>query len=150
MADLNRSPNYSDHFHLSYQNILFVSFPFLLSLNYAEAFSNSRPINIYSYTIRLQNGVSCLYKMIHKTIVQSLPLLFTKYHMFKRNDIQMTEYILIHPNFLYDSALLVLGLLFLLTRYLRIDKYYVLSIFMPSGSIQFYSNLQFNMTCIYH
>ena len=39
---------------------------------------------------------------------------------------------------------------FLLTRYLRIDKNYTLSIFMLSGSIQFYSNLQFNMTCIYH
>ena len=73
--------------------------------NYAEAFSNGRPINIYSYTIRLQNGVSFLYKMIHKTIVQSLTLLFTKYHMFKRNDMHMTGYILIRRNFLYDSAL---------------------------------------------
>ena len=73
--------------------------------NYAEAFSNGRPINIYSYTIRLQNGVSFLYKMIHKTIVQSLTLLFAKYHMFKRNDMHMTGYILIRCNFLYDSAL---------------------------------------------
>ena len=39
---------------------------------------------------------------------------------------------------------------FLLTRNLRIDKNYTLSIFMLSGSIQFYSNFQFNMTCIYH
>ena len=74
--------------------------------NYAEAFSNGRPINIYSYIIRLQNGVSCLYQMIYKTIVQSLTLLFTKYHMFKRNDMHMTGYILIRRNFLYDSALL--------------------------------------------
>ena len=44
--------------------------------NYAEAVSNGRPINIYFYTIRLQNGVSCLYKMIYKTIVQRLTLLF--------------------------------------------------------------------------
>ena len=40
--------------------------------------------------------------------------------------------------------------LFMFTRNLRIDKNYTLSIFMLSGSIQFYSNFQFNMTCIYH
>ena len=68
MADLNRSPVYSDRFHLSYQNILFMSFRFKV-FNYAEAVSNGRPINIYFYTICLQNGVSCLYKMIYKTIV---------------------------------------------------------------------------------
>ena len=39
---------------------------------------------------------------------------------------------------------------FLFTRNLGIDKNYTLSIFMLSGSIQFYSNFQFNMTCIYH
>ena len=39
---------------------------------------------------------------------------------------------------------------FLFTRNLHIDKNYTLSIFMLSGSIQFYSNYQFNMTCIYH
>ena len=39
---------------------------------------------------------------------------------------------------------------FLFTRNLRIDKNYTLSIFMLSGSIQFYSNFQFNSTCIYH
>ena len=77
--------------------------------NYAEAFSNGRPINIYSYIICLQNGVSCLYKMIYKTIVQSLTLLFTKYHMFKRNDMHMTGYILIRRNFLYDYVLLDLA-----------------------------------------
>ena len=74
--------------------------------NYAEAFSSGRPINIYSYTIHLQNGVFCLYKMIHKAIVQSLTLLFAKYHMFKRNDMHMTKYILIHRKFLYNSVLL--------------------------------------------
>ena len=74
--------------------------------NYAELFSNGRPINIYSYTIRLQNDISCLCKMIHKTIVQSLTILFAKYHMFKRNDMHMKGYILICCNFLYDYALL--------------------------------------------
>ena len=77
--------------------------------NYVEAFSNGRPINIYYYTICLQNGVSCLYKMIYKTIVQSLTLLFTKYHMLKRNDMHMTGYILIRRNSLYDFALLNLA-----------------------------------------
>ena len=94
--------------------------------NYAEAFSNGRPINIYSYTIRLQNGVSCLYQMIYKTIVQSLTLLFTKYHMFKRNDMHMMgyilfffmemEYILIRHNFLYDSVLLDLAFFFVYSK----------------------------------
>ena len=74
--------------------------------NYAEVVSNSRPINIYFYTIRLQNGVSCLYKTIYKTIVQRLTLLFTKCHMLKKNGMQLTGYILICRNFLYDSALL--------------------------------------------
>ena len=77
--------------------------------NYAEAFSNGRPINIYFYAIRLQNDVSCVYKMIYKTIVQSLTLLFTEYHMFKRYDMHMTGYILIRRNFLYDSTLLDLA-----------------------------------------
>ena len=99
MADLNRSLVYSNRFHLSYQNILVMSFCFRV-FNYAEAFSNGRPINIYSYTIRLQNGLSCLYKMIQKTIVQSLTLLLEKFHMFKRNDMHMTGYILIRHKFL--------------------------------------------------
>ena len=73
-----------------------------------------------------------------------------KYHMFKRDDMHMAGYTLIRRNFLYDSALLVPGLLFFLTQYLCIDKNYTLRIFMLSGSIQFYSNIQFNMTCIYH
>ena len=90
---------------------LFMSFHFKV-LNYEEAFSNGRPINIYFYTIRLQNGLSCLYKMIHKTVVQNSTLLFTKYHMFKRCDIQMMGYILILRKFLYESALLALDLLF--------------------------------------
>ena len=108
MADSNRSLVYSDRFHLSYQNILFMSFHFRV-FNYAEAISNGRPINIYFYTIHLQNGVSCLYKMIYKTIVQGLTLLFTKCHTFKKNGMHMTGYILICYNFLYDSALLDLA-----------------------------------------
>ena len=61
----------------------------------------------------------------------------------------MMGYILISRNFLYDSTLLDL-VLFPVTRNLRIDKNYTLSIFMLSGSIQLYSNFQFNTTCIYH
>ena len=105
MVDPNRSPVYSDHFHLSYQKhfIYVISF---YSFKYTEAVSNGRPINIYFYTIRLQNGVPCLYKMIYKTIVKRLTLLFTKCHTFKKNGMHMTGYILIRCNFLYDSALL--------------------------------------------
>ena len=108
MVDPNRSSVYYDRFHLSYQNILFMSFHFRV-FNFTEAILNGRPLNIYFYTIRLQNGVSCLYKMIHKTLFQRLTLLFTKYNMFKINDMHMTGYILIHHNFLYDSALLDLA-----------------------------------------
>ena len=109
MVDSNQSPVYSDRFHLSYQNILFMSFHFRV-FNYAEAVSNGRPTIIYFSTIRLQNSVSCLYRMIYKTLVQRLTLLFTKYHMFKRNDMHMTWYIFIRRNFLYDFALLDLAL----------------------------------------
>ena len=108
MADPNRSPVYSDYFHLSYQNIIFMSFNFRV-FNYAESISNGRPINIYFYTILLQDGVSCLYKMIYKTIVQRLTLMFTKCHTFKKNGMHMTGYILIRHNFLYGSALLNLA-----------------------------------------
>ena len=79
--------------------------------SYVEVVSNGRPINIYFYTIRLQNGLPCLYKMIYNTIVQRLTLLFTKCYTLKKNGMHMTGYILIRRNFLYDSALLVLGLL---------------------------------------
>ena len=85
MEDPNRSPVYSDRLHLPYQNILFISFHFRV-FNYAEAASNGRPINIYFYTICLQNGVSCLYKMIYKTIVQRLTILFTKCHTLKKKE----------------------------------------------------------------
>ena len=77
--------------------------------NYAEAVSNGRRINICFYTIRLQNDVSCLYKMIYKTIVHILTLLFTTCHTFKKNSMHMTGYILIRHNFPYDYALLDLA-----------------------------------------
>ena len=77
--------------------------------NYAKADSNGRPINIHFHTICLKNGVSRLFKMIYKTIVQRLTLLFTKCHTFKKNGMHMTGYIRIHCNFLYDSMLLDLA-----------------------------------------
>ena len=55
--------------------------------------------------------IQYVYKMIYKTLFQRLTLLFTKYHMFKRNYMHMTGYVLIRHNFLYDSTLLVLGLI---------------------------------------
>ena len=72
--------------------------------------------------------------MIYKTLVQSSTLLFTKCHMFKRNDMHVTGYILIHRNLLYDFALLDL-VFFHVYSNLRIDKNCMLSIFMLSGSI---------------
>ena len=139
MSDPNRSPVYSDRFQLSYRNILFTSFH-LRVFNYSEAFSNGKPINIYPDTICLQNGVSCLYKMIYKTIVQSVTLLFTKYHMFKRNNImKMTGYIHIRRTLSMTLRFLILPS-FLFTRNLRIDKNYTLTIFMLSGYIKLYSN----------
>ena len=108
MEDPNRSSVYSNRFHLSYQNILLMSFHFRV-LNYTKAVSSGRPLNIYFYTICLQNGLLCLYKMIYKTLFHRLTLLFTKYHMFKINDMHMKGYILIRRNFLYDSMLLDLA-----------------------------------------
>ena len=80
MVDPNRSLVYSNRFYLSYQNVLFMSFHFKV-LIYTEAFSNSRPINIYIYTntfilrhsMPLQNDIqnisskfnSFVYKMSH-------------------------------------------------------------------------------------
>ena len=81
-------------------------------------------------------------QLIYKTQFQRLSLLFTKYHMFKRNDMHMTldknlNYFL---PFNYSCASFSWPS-FLLTRYLRIDKNYTLSIFMLSGSIRFYSQI---------
>ena len=87
------------------KTFLFMSFQFRV-FNYAEAVSNGMSINNYFYTIRLQNDVFCLYKMIYKTIVQRLTLLFTKCHTLKKNGMHMTGYIFICRNLLYDSALL--------------------------------------------
>ena len=87
--------------------------------------------------------------MIHKTIVQSLTLLLAKYHMFKRNDIHMAGCILIHCTFSMTPRFFIFPS-FVFTQNPCIDKNYTLRIFMLSGSIQFYSNFQFNMTCIYH
>ena len=87
MAELNQSPVYSDCFHLSYQNILFMSFHFRV-FNYTEVVSNIRPINIYFYTIHLQKW-------------RIMPL--------QKNGMHMTGYILIRHNFLCDSALLDLA-----------------------------------------
>ena len=108
MTNSNRSPVYSDRFHLSYQKhfIYVISFS---SFQLRGSISHGTPTNIYFYTIRLQNGVSCLYKMIYKIIVQRLTLLFTKCHTFKKNGMLMMGYILIYCHFLYDSALLDLA-----------------------------------------
>ena len=108
MGDSNWSLVFSDRFYLSYQNILFMSSHFKV-FNYAKAVLNGRPMNIYFYTIRLQNGMSGLYKTICITLFKRLTLLFTKCHTLKKNGMHMTGYILIRRNFLYDSVLLDLA-----------------------------------------
>ena len=118
--------------------------------NYEEAFSNGRPINIYSYTIHLQNGMSCLYKMIYKTSVQSLTILCTKYPMFRKEMICIWRGIYLYAVTRSVTLRFLTLPSFLFTRNLCIDKNYTLNIFMLSGSIKLYSNFQFNMTCIYH
>ena len=72
---------------------------FFLEFQICGSISNGRHINIYFYTIHLQNDVPCLYKMIYKTIVQRLTLLFTKCHMLKKNGMHMKGYIFIRCNF---------------------------------------------------
>ena len=54
--DLNQSPVYSDRFHLSYQNILFMSFHFRV-FNYAEAFQMVCP---KTFTL-----IQFVYKMVY-------------------------------------------------------------------------------------
>ena len=69
--------------------------------------------------------------------------------MFKKEMICMAGYVLIRRNSLYDSALHDL-VSFPVYSKPAIDKNYMLSIFMLSGSIQFYFNIQFNLACINH
>ena len=62
--------------------------------NYAEAFSNGRPINIFSYN-DIQNISSEFNSFVHKIS-----------HVKKGNDMHKAGYILIRRNLFYDSALL--------------------------------------------
>ena len=128
---------------------LFMSFHFRV-LNYTEAFSNGRPINIYSYTIRLQNDLSCLYKMIHKNNGSEFNPFVPKISHVQKEMICIWQCIYLYAVNLSMTLRFLLLASFPFTRNLCIDKNYTLRFFMLSGSIQFYSNFQFNMTCIYH
>ena len=55
MADLNQSPVYFDHLRYLIKTLHLCHF--ILEFEYVEAVSNGRPINIYLYTIRLQNDI---------------------------------------------------------------------------------------------
>ena len=83
----------------------------------------------------------------NKTFLWSSTIFLQNIPCSKGNDMHMAGYRFIRRNLLYDSALHNLSS-FLSTRNLRIDKNYMLSIFMLSGSIQFYFNIQFNLACI--
>ena len=87
-------------------------------------------------------------KDIQNKTFLGVPLFVHKiFHVQKGNDMHMAGYTLIRYSLLYDSALTISSF-FLSTRNLRIDKNYTLSIFMLSGSIQFYFNIQCNSACI--
>ena len=75
-----------------------------------------------------------------QTLVQSLTLLFTKYPIFKRNDMHMAGIYLYAATCSMTLRFTILSSL-MSTRNLCIDKNYTLSIFMLSGSIQFYPNI---------
>ena len=136
-------------FQLSYQNIFFMLFLFRFSIC-AEAFSNGRPINIYiSQNVITMKAFSAFSNDIqNKTLIRSLTILFTKYSMFKKEMICIWRGIYLYAATCSMTLRFAILSSFLSTRNLRIDKNYTLSIFMLSSSIQFYFNIQFNLTCI--
>ena len=95
-------------------------------------------------------GILCLFKRYTKQNINSN----FNYFVYKISHVKKKEMICIWRGiYLYSttsSMTLRFTILssFLSTRNLRIDKNYTLSIFMLSGSIQFYSNIQFNLACI--
>ena len=119
-------------------------------LIYAEAFANGRPINIYIYT----NTFTLRHIMPLQNDKQNISYEFNAF-VHKMSHVQKEMICIWRGIYLYAATLsmtLRFSILpsFLFTRNLRIDKNYTLSIFILSGSIQFYSNFQFNLTCIYH
>ena len=83
--------------------------------------------------------MSCLYKTIYKTHFQSLTIWFTN-NMCSKEMICIRRGIHLYAATFSMTLPFLLLAFFLFTRNLRIDKNYTLSIFMLSGSIQFYSN----------
>ena len=136
MANPNRSPVYSNPFF--YLIKTFYLRHFISEFSFTRK-HNGRPINIYSYTIWLQNGVSCLYKTIYKTHFQSLTLWFTN-NMCSKEMICIWRGIHLYAATFSMTLRFLLLAFFMFTQNLHIDKNYTLSIFMLSGSMQFYSN----------
>ena len=95
---------------------------------------------IYAFSNDIQN----------KTLIRSSTILFAKYPMFKKEMICIWRGIYLYAATCSMTLRFMILSSFLSTRNLRIDKNYTLSIFMLSGSIQFYSNIQFNLACLYH
>ena len=93
-----------------------------------------RPINIHK--IHLQRRHSCLFRMIYKNQNISLEFnyLFTKYSIFKREMICIWRGIDLYAATCFMTLRFMILSSFLSTRNLRIDKNYMLSIFMLSGS----------------
>ena len=87
---------------------------------------------------------------IQQNVSLEIDYLFTKYPMFKKEMICIWRGIHLYAAACFMTLRFTILSSFLSTRNLRIDKNYTLSIFMLSGSIQFYFNIQFNLACINH
>ena len=117
---------------------------------YAEAFSNGRPTNIYisQNAITMKAFYAFSNVIQNKTLIRSSTIFFTKYPMFKKEMICAWRGMYLYTVTCFMTPRFAILSSFLSTQNLRIDKNYTLSIFMLSGSIQFYFNIQFNLTCI--
>ena len=68
-----------------------------------------KPINIYFYTICLQNGISSLFRMIHKIDIQSSKCFFYNIKVQKKTWNECTCRSILQNFLLYDLTLLDLG-----------------------------------------
>ena len=142
-------PGLLRRFQLCYQNIFFMLFLFGFSIC-TEAFSNGRPTNIYisQNAITMKAFYAFSNVIQNKTLIRSSTILFTKYPMFKKEMICAWRGMYLYTATCFMTLCFAILSSFLSTQNLRIDKNYTLSIFILSGSIQFYFNIQFNLACI--
>ena len=148
MADPNRSPVYSDVF-----NYLVKTFSlcyFSLGFRYARKhFQMVGPQNLHFIKYNYSEGILCPFKMIYKTKRFFRVRLFVhKISHVQKGNVCIWQGIHLYAAACFMTLRFTILSSFLSTRNLRIDKNYTLSIFILSGSIQFYFNIQFNWACI--